>query len=139
MNVTGACHCGSIQFTAEVDTSQVFVCHCTDCQTLAGSAFRVNVAAPFGSFKLTRGQPKTYVKIAESGAKRLHGFCADCGTPIYSVAPVNATVMFLRTGAIHQRESLRPVKQIWQRSAVSWSHELESLPGSPEQQALLAK
>ena len=138
MNVTGACHCNNIQFTAEIDAAQVFVCHCTDCQTLSGSAFRVNVPAPVSSFKVTRGQPKTYVKLAESGAQRLHGFCADCGTPIYSVAPVNPTIMFLRIGALHQRELLRPTKQIWLRSAVSWTRDLHSAPGSPEQQALAA-
>jgi len=139
MNVTGSCHCNNIQFTAEVDTSQVTVCHCTDCQTLAGSAFRVNATAPSGSFKLVRGQPKTYVKTAESGAKRLHGFCPDCGTPIYSVAPVDPILMFLRIGALHQRESLLPTKQIWRRSAVNWTREIESLPGSSEQQALSVK
>ena len=138
MNVTGACHCNNIQFTAEIDAAQVFVCHCTDCQTLSGSAFRVNVPAPVGSFKLTRGQPKTYVKLAESGAQRLHGFCADCGTPIYSVAPVNPTIMFLRIGALHQRQTLQPTKQIWLRSAVSWPRDLHSAAGSPEQQALVA-
>jgi hypothetical protein len=136
MNVTGACHCGSIEFFADVDASQVLVCHCTDCQVLAGSAFRVNARAPFASFKVTKGQPKIYVKIAESGAERLHGFCPECGTPLYSAAPVNPTVIFLRIGAIHQRDSLRPAVQIWQRSTVSWLHELESVPGSPEQQAL---
>lgn len=139
MNVTGSCHCGNIQFTAEIDAAQVTVCHCTDCQTLSGSAFRVNAPAPFGSFNVTRGEPKTYVKTAGSGAQRLHGFCADCGTPIYSVAPVNPTIMFLRIGAIQQRDSLRPAKQIWCRSAVSWTRDVESLPGSSEQQALGAK
>jgi len=112
MNVTGACHCGSIEFSADVDASQVLVCHCTDCQILAGSAFRVNARAPFESFKVTKGQPKIYVKIAESGAERLHGFCPECGTPLYSVAPVNPSVIFLRIGAIHQRDSLRPAVQI---------------------------
>jgi hypothetical protein len=139
MNVTGACHCGNIQFTAEVDASRVVVCHCTDCQTLSGSAFRVNAPAPVGSFKLTRGQPKTYVKVAESGAQRLHGFCPDCGTPLYSVAPVDPKLIFLRLGAIHQRHALSPTFQIWRRSEVNWLHELEAVPGSSEQQALVAK
>ena len=139
MNVTGACHCGNIQYAADVDASQVVVCHCTDCQILSGGAFRVNVPVAVGAFNLTRGQPKTYVKIADSGAKRFQVFCPDCGTPLYSTAPVNPTLLFLRTGAIHQRESLRPVKQIWRRSTAAWLHELESLPGSPEQQALVAK
>ena len=139
MRVTGACHCRNIRFTAEVDASHVVVCHCTDCQTLSGSAFRVNAPAAFDSFRLTCGQPRTYEKIAESGSKRLHGFCGDCGTPLYSVAPVGATLIFLRLGALHERHLLRPAVQIWRRSTVPWLHELDAIPGSPEQQALAAK
>jgi hypothetical protein len=134
--VTGACHCGNIQFLAEVDASRVLVCHCTDCQTLSGGAFRVNVPAPVASFKLTRGEPKTYLKTADSGSRRLHGFCPDCGTPIYSMAPVEPVVMFLRTGTLHQRQALRPAAQIWRRSMVTWLSDLETVPGSAEQQAL---
>jgi hypothetical protein len=35
------------------------------------------------------GMPKTYIKTAESGNKRLHAFCGTCGTPIYSSAVEN--------------------------------------------------
>jgi hypothetical protein len=89
MKVTGACHCGRIQYAADVDESSVVLCHCTDCQILTGTAFRVNAPASFESFKLTCGTSKTYEKLAESGSARVHGFCADCGTPLYSVAPGN--------------------------------------------------
>ena len=63
MKVTGACHCRNIQFTAEVDPSHVVLCHCTDCQTLSGSAFRVNAPAAFDSFKLSCGEPKRRERI----------------------------------------------------------------------------
>ena len=139
MKITGACHCRSIQFTAQVDATQIVLCHCTDCQTLSGSAFRVNAPAPLASFNLSCGQPKVYIKIAENGSKRLHGFCGDCGTPLYSVAPVNPTLIFLRLGAIQERHLLRPTLQIWCRSTASWLNQLDSIPGSPEQQALTAK
>ena len=43
MHVTGACHCGQIRYEAEIDLAAVSICHCTDCQKITGSAFRVNV------------------------------------------------------------------------------------------------
>lgn len=58
MNINGACHCGSITYHAEVDPEAVEVCHCTDCQTLSGSAFRVAVPAVEGSFELLTGTPR---------------------------------------------------------------------------------
>jgi hypothetical protein len=35
--------CGQITFEAEINPEAVRICHCTDCQTLTGSAYRVNV------------------------------------------------------------------------------------------------
>ena len=46
MKVTGACHCGSITIEGEADPEKVGICHCTDCQTGTGSAFRVSVPIP---------------------------------------------------------------------------------------------
>ena len=88
MHVDGRCHCGRITYEAEIDPAQVMICHCTDCQMLTGSAYRVNVRAPAASFRMLSGEPRIYVKTAESGNKRLHAFCPDCGTPVYSAAPV---------------------------------------------------
>jgi len=70
MKIEGACHCGTITYEAVVDPDKVAICHCTDCQTLSGSAFRTVVPAPKETFTLRTGQPKIYVKTAESGTKR---------------------------------------------------------------------
>ena len=63
MQIEGACHCGLISFTAEVDPSRVMVCHYSDCQVLSGAPFRAVVAAPIETLVL-RGTPKSYVKVA---------------------------------------------------------------------------
>ena len=86
MKIDGQCHCGQITFEAEVDPNTLAICHCTDCQRLTSSAFRVNVPAPAEQFVLLTVTPKSYVKTAESGNKRRHAFCGDCGTPIYACA-----------------------------------------------------
>jgi hypothetical protein len=125
MKVTGRCHCGQISFEAEIDPTQVRICHCTDCQTLTGTAFRTNVSSLPGTFVLRSGTPKIYIKTAESGNKRAHAFCPDCGTPIYSTAPgANPLSYGLRVGALDRRAELRPTRQGWCRSALPWSMDL---------------
>jgi len=57
MKVEGSCHCGKIAYEAMVDPDRVSLCHCTDCQMLTGSAFRVSVPAPKEVFSLLTGQP----------------------------------------------------------------------------------
>ena len=98
MKIDGACHCGYITYQAEIDPKKVAICHCTDCQTLSGSPFRAFVPATTSMFKLLTGQPKVYVKRAESGADRAQGFCPECGTPIYSVAAKDAIVCVAARG-----------------------------------------
>ena len=58
MKIDGGCHCGHVTYEAEVDPERSGICHCTDCQTLSGSAFRTVIFTRQGSFKLRSGEPK---------------------------------------------------------------------------------
>ena len=132
MKVTGGCHCGQITYEAEVDPRTVRVCHCTDCQKLTGTAFRAAVASLPGTFVLNSGTPKIYIKTAESGTRRAHAFCPECGTPVYATAiEPNPSIYGLRVGGIDQRLELAPpARQIWCRSALPWSMDLTDVERS---------
>ena len=129
MKVTGGCHCEHITYEAEVDPATVRVCHCTDCQKLTGTVSRATIASLPMTFRLKSGTPTIYVKTAESGNKRFHAFCPECGTPIYSAAPEpNQSTHVLRVGGIDQRAHFSPpARQIWCRSAFSWSMDLRAV------------
>jgi hypothetical protein len=130
MKIDGHCHCGQIAFEAEVDPNTATICHCTDCQTLTGSAFRVNISTAAANFVLRSGTPKSYIKTAESGNKRRHAFCGDCGTPIYACAPDNPQSYGLRAETITQRATFTPQRQIWRRSALKWVDNLAAVPAT---------
>ncbi len=136
MQIDGACHCGAVSFTAQIDPGRVMVCHCTDCQVLSGAPLRAVVAASIETLSVS-GQPKSYVKVAQSGNRRAQVFCPECGTPLWAAAPENPTSVIIRLGCVRQRAQLKPAVQIWQHSALPWLSELASIPGSPEQQAFL--
>lgn len=128
MYVDGSCHCGAIAYEADVDPAHVVVCHCTDCQVLSGTAFRVVVATRPGTFRFVRGEPKTYVKIGASGNPREQTFCGDCGSPIYSAPPgPQPKVVSLRAGTLNQRADLVPSHQFWVRSSLPWVPHLASV------------
>jgi hypothetical protein len=130
MKINGACHCGAVSFTAEIDPSQVVVCHCTDCQAMSGSPFRVVVPTPIGKFSIS-GATKTYFKVAQSGNRRAQVFCPECGTPLYASAAENATHVIIRLGCVEQRAQLKPSLQVWQHSALPWLRGLENIPAIP--------
>jgi hypothetical protein len=127
MRIDGGCRCGNITYEADIDPEQVGICHCTDCQTLSGSAFSTSVPAAREAFALRTGQPKVYVKTADSGTKRAQAFCVACGTRIYAAAVTDPQMFNIRLATIRQRAELRPRRQIWCRSALPWVMELGSV------------
>ncbi len=140
MKIDGECHCGKVAYQAEIDPDTVVICHCTDCQITTSSPYRAIVPAPAESFLMQRGEPKIYIKTAESGFKVAHGFCGDCGTPIYSYTPANPDHYRLRIGAIKQRAQLhRPVAQIWCRSALPWATDLSAVEKHDRQTSFLTE
>lgn len=127
MKVTGACHCGRITYEAVVDPGRVTICHCTDCQALTGSAYRVSVPVAREVFVLRSGTPKVYVKTGDSGVRRAQAFCGDCGSPLYTCAAEDPHTYGLRVGCIAERRELPPRKQIWCRSALPWTSDLTGI------------
>ena len=128
MNVEGNCHCGHITFRSEIISEDVEICHCTDCQSLSGSAFHTIVPVKGDSFEITSGELKQYVKTADDGAKRVQSFCPECGSPICSSPPNGVSgVTRVRVGSIKQRELLIPRKQYWARSAQPWTQVISKM------------
>ncbi len=128
MKIDGGCHCGQIRYRAEADPDEVEICHCTDCQTLSGSAYRTVVPVDEHTFELLRGTPKLYPKTAEDGSVRLQAFCPECGSPLYSAPPAGEKGYFgIRVGTTNQRDSLVPKNQYWARSAQPWTQDLSAI------------
>jgi hypothetical protein len=128
MKVHGSCHCGAIRFEAEADPEKAGVCHCTDCQSLTGSAFALYLQVPRESFRLTAGEPKVYVKTAQSGNRRAQAFCPNCGSRLWAAAEKDSPLYNLRIGTLRERSELRPRTQLWCRSAMPWINDLASVP-----------
>jgi hypothetical protein len=140
MKIDGRCHCGYITYEAEIDPEKVMICHCADCQTLTGSAFRTVVHTREGTFRLLSGELKIYVKTSESGTKRPQSFCPECGTPIYSsTVGEGPKVHSIRLGTARQRDQLTPKLQLWCRSSQRWLSDLASIRKIEKQPAFNAR
>ncbi|MGE0748834.1 MAG: GFA family protein, partial [Rhodospirillales bacterium] len=80
-------------------------------------------------FRLLTGTPRRYVKTADSGARRVHAFCENCGSPVYSCAEHDPPTYTLRIGALTPRPALgRPARQIWTRRRLAWMQPLAGVP-----------
>jgi hypothetical protein len=128
MHIDGGCHCGKVEYEADIDPGKVILCHCTDCQIMSGTAFRTVVFVPESRFNLLEGNLKTYVKTADSGNKRAMAFCAECGTHLYATSVDGEDkILGLRVGTARQRGELPPGKQYWCGSALDWVMDLGAI------------
>jgi hypothetical protein len=129
MKIDGKCTCGNITIEGEADPATVGICHCVDCQTGTGTAFRVSIPVPGATFRMT-GAPTIYIKTtADSGNPRAQAFCPTCGSPLYSTTPGEGqqAMYIVRVGILKQRDQLEPKRQIWWRSARPWVTGLDEI------------
>ena len=66
MKIDGKCHCGDLAYTAEIDPERITICHCSDCQELSGTAYRVDAQVGADAFGMS-GRPALYERTAASG------------------------------------------------------------------------
>ena len=130
MRITGNCHCKDISYQAEVNSEKVIICHCTDCQKMSGSPYRVIVMAQEENFKLQGSEPKQYVKTSDRGAPRIQAFCSECGTHIFATSTDNIgkRTFNIRLGTVNEKEKLNPTMQVWCRSAQGWAFNIQETP-----------
>lgn len=135
MQIDGACMCGYLSYEADIDPEKVMICHCTDCQTAAGS-YRAGVMVDVVAFRLLTGVPAVYQKIAASGGRRALSFCPRCGTSLHGANVDSPQTYSLRLGTVRQRAQLVPKLQIWCRSALPWTFDLDAIPKIENQPGL---
>ena len=118
IQVNGKCHCSNIEIQAKVKLSEVRACHCTDCQKMSGAPLRAIAIASAEKIKIS-GKPRKYIKIGDSGNKRIQAFCPKCGTQLFAT-DMGKTQYNLRTGFLEQRSLLEPQTHVFTQSSIPW-------------------
>ena len=78
------------------------------------------------------GEPaKVYAKPATMAAPGFQHFCPECGSPLFTSGDGGPDDWGIRWGSIRQRDQLKPMRQIWCRSAAPWIHDLRGIAGAP--------
>jgi hypothetical protein len=81
--MTGGCLCGAVRYESTGEPGFALLCHCRDCQRQSGSAFAAGWRVPAAGFRVTQGEPKLYLRAADSGNEITRAFCPDCGTMLF--------------------------------------------------------
>jgi hypothetical protein len=128
---TGGCACGAIRFKITAPLMGVGVCHCTDCQKASGGPPNYVGLAPKTAFEVTKGIAKIYSSRSDSGAQAERAFCANCGSPLWSIAP-KAPFVPVKLGALDNSSDLTPSLHLYVSSAPPWHLMHDGLPTFPK-------
>jgi hypothetical protein len=116
----GRCVCGAIEYRLMAEPLTLYVCHCTDCQALTSSAFRLSMPVLRDSVEVMKGHPEAFQYVPAGAAPKRGSLCAACSTWLWGEPDRLPQVLVLRPSTLEDRSWLDPVAHIWVRSAQPW-------------------
>ena len=129
--MTGGCLCGAVRYESSGEPVFSLLCHCRDCQRNNGTAYTAAVRVPAAGFRVTKGEPKLYIKTADSGNQVSRVFCPECGSPLFLRVSTRPDLVGIRVGTLDDPSWFRPEADIFVRSAQPWDHMNPDLPKYP--------
>jgi len=128
---TGGCACGAVRYECTAEPLGSINCHCRDCQRASGTAYASVLRVPAASFRVIKGEARFYSVKAHSGNTVSRGFCAECGSPLFSRLSGMPEVVGVRAGSLDDPSWHRPAMDIFTASAQPWDYMNPDLPKSP--------
>lgn len=124
----GGCSCSAVRYQLASGPMFVNCCHCTQCQTLTGSAFVINALYEADRVQHLSGDLEMTAGPSESGRPHDIYRCATCRTAVWSDYGRRKSMLFVRVGTLDDPSALPPDAHIFTRSKVRW---LDPVPGAP--------
>ncbi|UAK26295.1 GFA family protein [Sphingomonas nostoxanthinifaciens] len=118
--LAGGCLCGAVRFASDARPITVRHCWCRDCQHVSGGAGTINVFLPSDTV-MVEGAVRWFDSVADSGTPLSRGFCATCGSPLFTQSHARRHLIGIRVGAFDDPAPHAPAMAIWTISAPDWA------------------
>jgi len=123
---SGACLCGAVEFAVEGEFSGFFLCHCSRCRKVTGSAHASNLFLPDATLRWVKGEDS--VKIYNLPDTRFgRNFCANCGSALPRPR-AGGLGLLVPAGCLDTPVGVKPNAHIFSASRADWDHDLEAVP-----------
>lgn len=119
--IAGGCACGAVRYEITAPPIAAYACCCKDCQTLTGSAFSLALPVFRKDFRITLGEPGSWVRTAQSGNEIPQRLCATCGVRLYTEPPLSPETVTVRPGTLDEADWIQPAAAYWMSSAQAWT------------------
>lgn len=130
----GGCQCGKIRYELRAEPLTLYACHCTECQKQSASAFGMSMPVPRESVRILQGELKQWSRSSASGREVICFFCGECGTRLFHQPTRNPHITNIKPGTLDDTRWLRPIGNLWTRSAQPWircNEEMLNYDGQP--------
>ncbi|MEM8552477.1 MAG: GFA family protein [Pseudomonadota bacterium] len=119
----GGCFCGDIAYEVSAPPRFAYICHCSDCRRINGSAFHTGLVVDAHAFKIVRGSPARFDCIADSGNVISRYHCAACGAQLYSQTSADPSIVSVKAGSVTSvpHSEIVPTVEIFVTSEVEWN------------------
>ena len=130
--ITGGCACGAVRYESSGEPVFSGNCYCRDCQRSSGTAMASVLGVPKASVKILKGDAKYFEVTADSGKKISRGFCASCGTPLFSLLEAMPDLIGIKASSLDDPSQFSPGISLFTSSAPAWAPFVENLPKFPK-------
>jgi hypothetical protein len=127
----GGCACGAVRYECTAEPIFMGNCHCRDCQKASGSAYAAAIGVPQNAVKIT-GDVKYHESKADSGSLAKRGFCAACGSRLFSFPPFAPQLMVIMAASLDDPTIFKAGMDIYTASAQPWDYMDPALPKFPK-------
>jgi hypothetical protein len=117
---SGGCQCGRVRYEIQAEPLTLYACHCQECQKQSSSAFGMSMPVPRESIVMIQGQLKQWTRTSSTGREVICFFCGDCGTRLFHNPARNPKITNVKPGTLDDTSWLKPVGNLWTRSAQKW-------------------
>ena len=124
---SGGCSCGKVRYDIAAKPVRGFLCQCRDCQKDTGSGHSSVMVFPRATMRIA-GPVSEILRIADSGANKVKGFCSVCGSPLYSKPGNKPDMIGVYVGGLDDPAGFKPDVAIFTSSGHPWDHLDPTLP-----------
>ncbi|MEA3037831.1 MAG: hypothetical protein QOE79_344 [Sphingomonadales bacterium] len=117
----GGCGCGAVRYRMEGEPLVVHACHCSQCQTLSGTAFALNAVIETDCVSLLAGEPEKVPVTGASGKPQTILRCPRCKVALWSHYPqAGERIAFVRAGTLDEPARVPPDIHIYTSTKLPW-------------------
>lgn len=124
----GSCLCGAVTFEVTGYFSGFFLCHCSRCRKVTGSAHGANLFSKDATLAWLSGEDSVRA-FNLPGTRFVKTFCATCSAAL----PTKGDGwMLVPAGSLDCDVGMKPAAHVFTASRADWDHELGSVPSFAE-------